>query len=245
MGPWSNSDHTARRALLRRLNWICAVTHGILTAVTLSIGNMSLAAVLFTSDVQVNPQLAPFLDTGNASSDTLRVRSFLVPDPHPNYSIPLVAISALFPALSCAFHIGHAGLWEDAYAEWVLRRCCCPTRWVEYFFSAPLMVFCLSLLSAQLQLAPMLMIATLIGVTMTYGWMTEVVARPNMSDVACASWSRPRNLILAVHALGWIPQLAGWAFMAQPLIASIGVEQGGPPAFVVALACWSRSASLQ
>ena len=231
----SIEEHPTSRSLLRRLNWLCAIVHLTLTVVTLSSGSPDLKVVLFEVEIGLNPAIEAYFNATaqNVTPPTgmgLDVQSFLLPRIVESVSIPITLLCAMFPALSFFFHLGHGLLWRERYEEWVINMKAAPTRWLEYSMSASIMMFALAPLSGLLVLSSMLNMAALVAITQIFGFLTELVARPQGDR-----WSRPRSLILSTHLFGWIPQLMAWYILVSPLVSVVSADDGGPPAFVFAL----------
>ena len=121
-------------------------------------------------------------------------------------TLPYTVIVALFFALSCLFHALNATVLRPFYLS-QLERCYTPTRWVEYFFSAPLMIVAIGYALGIRDRSLLWTIATLVAITMPFGYWVEVVARP----CPCLdAWTQPLSIRLFPWIVGHVPQLVAW-----------------------------------
>ena len=236
-----NAEDQRRSATLQRLNGLCALLHGALTVAIVSAGKWGLGVQLFGTELDLNPQIREFFEIGSGNFEIgsgkleLSIDSFLVLQSVPGPKLRYTQLCAAFPFLSCFFHVGAAFLWRDYYDQWILVEKQAPTRWIEYFISATVMIVALCPLAGVLAVNDILAIGAFIALTQVFGWLAEVVARP-----ACVrdEWTRSRGLILTVHGLGWLPQTIAWTFLLTPLINAVNAateENRGPPPWVLAL----------
>jgi hypothetical protein len=122
--------------------------------------------------------------------------------------LPLTILTAVFFILSAVAHLGNATLWRSFYLS-ELSECRAPTRFIEYFFSAAIMVVLLAWITAVREIMLITAIAALIATTMPYGFWTEQIARPKSLD----EWTLPLRSRLVPYILGHFPQVAAWAII--------------------------------
>lgn len=202
---------------LRCMNASMSLFHFSLMCLTFFVGDVSLSVPLWENGVGLNT---------NGSGT-----GFLAPSlSRSDLSFPLTVSTALFFFLSAFFHFGNAALWYDAYTR-LLRRKVSPFRWGEYFLSATTMILLISVVSGVLDVSRLVLIASLIATTMTFGLVTELVSIPSPCE---DEWTSPLSLRLVPHLLGYIPQITAWVEIMRTFYSSSG-EGGGPPAFVYAI----------
>ena len=178
--------------LIIRWNWAMAVFHLLLAAVTLGVGNRELAVPVYKTVVDFQ---VPVNGTWS-----------LVPYQRESGSLMVTALVAVFFLLSSAFHLLNATLWRRFYlAE--LARCRSPTRWTEYFFSAPVMIVLIGYSLGIRDRASIIAIAALVATTMPFGYWTEMIARPTQTADA---WTEPLSVRLFPWVVGHVPQTFAW-----------------------------------
>lgn len=176
-------------------NAAMALFHTTLAVVTLSVGRTDLAPPTFKvqtefsfrneSDPEAGWDLRPyFVESG---------------------SLYLTWYVAAFFGLSALFHLLNATVLRDFYLR-ELAECRTPTRWIEYFFSASVMIVIIAYSLGVRDRMTLFAIGFLVASTMPYGYWTEVVARPCGPD----AWSEPLRVRLYPWLLGHVPQLGAW-----------------------------------
>jgi hypothetical protein len=170
--------------------------HFALLVATLGAGNLGLQGPLYKTQLD-------FVDFSDNS--TTRRGWELVPYYVPTGGLPLTWLVALFFGLTSAFHFGNALVWRDFYFA-QLERCYSPTRWIEYFFSAPPMIVLIGYSLGVRDRSMLLALAGLTAATMPYGYVVEVFARPK----SLTEWEAPVWWRLLPWALGHVPQLVAW-----------------------------------
>ena len=149
-----------------------------LTVAIVSVGKWELGVQLFGTELDLNPQIREFFENGTSGALELSVDSLLVLKSVPGPELMYTQLSAAFPFLSCFFHVGAAFLWRDYYDQWILIEKQAPTRWLEYFISATVMIVALCPLAGLIAVNEILMIGAFIALTQVFGWLAEAVARP-------------------------------------------------------------------
>lgn len=193
------SSDTRRRGYLRCLNTAMAIFHAILCIATLSVGRWSLEVPLYLIGYSVNVSFS-----GN---DTDAREWALVPvgGAENAVGLNLTLFTALFFALSATFHTLNATCLNKWYNEGI-EKCICPSRWIEYTFSAAVMATLIAYSAGVNLFLLSFAVFVLTATTMSFGFLTEVVARPapqnTWEDAACNPF--------IPHALGYIPQVGAW-----------------------------------
>ena len=148
----------------------------------------------------------------------------LIPKYVPSWKLPFTITTALFFLLSFTFHFLNATLLRKFYFRH-LARCRTPTRWIEYFFSAPTMIILIAFALGIRDRAMLFAIAALIASTMPFGYWVETVGRPASAD----TWMRPLHERLLPFFLGHIPQGAAWIIIIVQLYdGSVDPEDNVP-----------------
>jgi hypothetical protein len=215
--------------LLTRWNAAMATLHGGLAIVTLTVGNPNLRTPIYGMSVGAQ----------GAGGGNFTEGWELVPEvsERAGYFYFTVAVAAFF--LICAFfHLGNALLWRDLYLR-LLAQCYCPSRWIEYSFSASVMVLLIGYTTGSIMLNVLVLLFALTLVTMFFGHLHEVICRPASPE----QWAEPSVLWrLQAHVLGYVPQVAAWGVMvaqfAQASGSSSTDEDGNErrmPGFVYAI----------
>jgi hypothetical protein len=137
------------------------------------------------------------------------------------------------------------------YWAWI-QECKQPLRWVEYSFSASLMIITISVASGVTHVYMIWSIFTLMWCTMCFGYYTEVTskAEPTGSErpqkwiwrATKAGWGnylRWKAWRLAAHVLGYVPYTCVWVILMHSFYSN--TEGGGPPDFVYAIV-WGQFA---
>ena len=182
----------------RLVVWNAALggVHLALLVTTLAAGNLGLGAPLYKT------QLDFVRLDANCSTCT---GWMLVPHYARAGTLPLTWLVALFFALTSAFHFGNAFFWREFYLS-QLERCYTPTRWIEYFLSAPVMIVLIGFTLGVRDRSMLIALAALVATTMPFGYVVEAFARP-LSETA---WDTPLWWQLLPWAIGHVPQLAAW-----------------------------------
>ena len=217
-GPIIISSRTLR--VLMVTNLVMGSFHAGLLAVTIVLGNLNLSAPIFRTDIE-------YIEGRNNPSTGLRYELL------PTYEqledgLPLTWLTAAFFLCSTIAHFGNATIWRRFY-EYQLSRGRVPTRWIEYFFSASLMILLVAYAAGVREYTLLISIACLVAATIPYGWVTETLAVP----AGPSSWTTPLYHRLVPHVIGYVPQTAAWV----AIIVNFYDETDGDtaPAFVHAI----------
>lgn len=126
--------------------------------------------------------------------------------------------------------------WTGWYYVWI-HECRQPLRWLEYSFSASIMIITISAASGIAHVYMIVAIFSLMWCTMVFGYFTEELSRPKGvgREKAPEEWAtRSRWQRLTPHLLGWVPYLTVWFILLHSFIYNVSQREGGPP-FVVYL----------
>jgi len=205
---------------LRMWNGAMSLFHFVFMITTLAAGNLGLSVPVYKTSLQYIERAS-----GEASGPAF----VIVPQYSEMMTLPLTWIVAAFFFASSLAHFGNATLWRGFY-ERELAQCRVPTRWIEYFFSASIMIFAISYGVGVREFYLLLGIVALISTTMLFGYLTELIAAPCSES----EWHEPFLKRAAPHLLGYIPQLAAWAIIVFHFYTGPG-EGSSPPGFVYAI----------
>ena len=218
----------ARRVLFR-WNVAMALFHAALAATTLAVGNVGLTVDLYKTRLDL--VLRNESDANSTAPPWPLVPEYEVSP----VGLPFTVLTAVFFLLSCGAHALNASVLRDFY-ERELGECRTPLRWVEYFFSAPVMFALVAYgLGIRGQLL-LLCLVTLVATTMPFGYATEVVARPAGPD----AWSAPLAVRLAPWLLGHVPQLVAWLVVILQFYDGADLDDRAPTFVHVIL--WGEAA---
>ena len=182
------------RKTLTVSNLVLFLLHGGLSATTLLLGNLDLRVSLYANRLSAEQR-------GDAYE--------LVPSsPYRLTYLYLTQAVALFFAISAFFHLGNATLWRRRYLNGI-SKCYCLSRWVEYSFSASVMIVLIAYFTGCVFGVELLAVAALTFTTMTFGHLTERLSRP----ASATEWQTSRWRRLEAHILGYIPQVSAWVII--------------------------------
>ncbi len=186
------------RRLLLGWNGAMFLFHSLLAFVTLYVGNRDLMVPIYRTVLEFS-----FRDEADESAgwDILPVYA-------PSGTLPLTWLVALFFLLSALFHLLNATLLQAFYLS-ELERCRTPTRWVEYFLSAPVMIVLIAYGLGQRGRDVLIALFGLVAITMPFGYWTEVEGRP----LSQTQWTKPLCRRLYPWFLGHVPQLFAWGLI--------------------------------
>lgn len=167
---------------------------------------------------------------------------------------PSTVITAFF-GLSLAFHLGISFFLvlqryqPDAwYTDWYMRGLYDNVawwRWLEYFFSAPLMLLLSAPLMGIREIYAIWAVVGSLAVTMVFGWITEIHAMHFIDELsteksyAFGSWNLTRRwrhgswkTRLQIHVLGYLPYGLCWAIVFDRFRRNMQALTGVVPDFV-------------
>ena len=205
------------------VNTSMSIFHTLLAVTTYVVGDPNLTLQVWGTSLALNQD--PEID------------SFLSLEARPVGELPYTGIVILFFALSAVFHFGNAWLW-NRYSLSRLEDKHAPTRWMEYFFSASVMILCVAYPAGLQQGMEMFFCFMLIATTMLFGDLTERMNKPKPDEDA---WALPLPARLIPHLQGYVPQMAAWIGIFVRFYAGTdGEDNPGPPPFVYALV-WTQA----
>lgn len=193
------------------LNLLMSAFHWALMMITFLVGNVSL--LVSTYDTKLT-----FYNNPDGGFE-------LVPEYKRGVSLNLTYATGLFFFISSFFHIGNCALWKEYYIT-KLENCQCPTRFIEYFFSAPVMILSISYASGVRSRLELMYIYVLVATTMLFGWLTELLFLKSKDG-----WVFPLSIRLQPHIFGYFPQLAAWYGVLEMFLTN-ALDGCGPPEFV-------------
>lgn len=132
------------------------------------------------------------------------------------------------------------GRWNGWYVL-SLYRCCAPTRWLEYFFSASLQVMNLAALTAITDFSRVLMVGALMATTQLFGLLQEVysmelIVVPRRTDdrISLRRLWAPGTLRLRLcfWALGFVPYTVCWYVLVDQIERNIQAADMGNGVFL-------------
>lgn len=154
-------------------------------------------------------------------------------------------------------HFFHLVILLDAaccghYFNWI-HECKAPLRWIEYSISASIMLWTIALTGGLKDVYLLVALAVLCFVTMTYGYFTEALSRPDMQTAGYrmiesiktestsiyggpTKWlTRSRWHRLMPHILGYIPYLTAYGIILHSFYYNatrLPSTAQGPPEWV-------------
>lgn len=140
---------------------------------------------------------------------------------------PVTILTLVFFVVTSSFHLGNATFLAATYFGG-LEVCTTPTRWLEYFITASLMMAIIAFLSGLRDVMTLSLVSGLIAATMLFGFMSELVNRPlsasrwNIESV----WHR-----LVPHFAGYVPYAFAWTAVILSFLDSICAA----PSWVIAI----------
>ena len=117
----------------------------------------------------------------------------------------LTVLVASFSLLSAVAHLGNSLLWRTQYIA-SLKSGYAPFRWLEYCFSASVMILLLAYISGTVFESTLVLLFALTMTTMAFGHLHEVICRPKSLE----EWDGSLLWRLQAHLLGYIPQFFAW-----------------------------------
>jgi hypothetical protein len=205
---------------IRAWNAAMALFHSTFFVVTMTLGNVDLRVDLYATNVT-------FVDNVNRTSGS-EPRFLLLPSyRETELFVPLTIVVATFFAVTAFAHVGNAFLWRRFY-EGQLALCRCPTRWIEYAVSASVMITVIAIGAGVREYTLLFAIGALIGTTMSFGLLTEVIATCD----ANGEWRAPLPARLTPHLMGYVPQLCAWLIILVGFYDDTGFGDREAPWFV-------------
>ena len=211
--------YTLENSMKKRLwllNNIMFCFHTAFVAVTLSVGTLDLNATIYKLTLSPNATIS---NIQNVSMYTTEEANVQVPDwkdgldeflkvgtKKQNFSLPLTWVVATFFFLSAFFHFCNANIWWRYYIFY-LEKQQSPFRWIEYTFSASVMILVVSYAAGVRIDIDLFMLFVLIATTMFFGHLTEVI---NQKSKTGDEWTLSLRQRLTPHLMGYFPQVSAW-----------------------------------
>ena len=186
--------------LLLKWNAAMSLFHAILAIITLALGSQTLTVPLYKTVID----FVPYEPASGDDKDAWQ----LIPSIIRDGSLPFTNLVATFFILSSSFHLLNCTVLRRFYLS-ELRECRSPTRWVEYFFSAPLMILLIAYTLGVRDRSLLFAIAALVAITMPFGYWTETLARPKSPT----EWTTSFAYRMLPWGVGHVPQVAAWTFI--------------------------------
>jgi hypothetical protein len=210
-----NSGQVIPRTLLTCWNAAMFLFHSGLLFITLYLGNRDLSVPIYRTEL--------LFRTINVTNSSVRPWE-LVPSYVEAGTLPFTWLTASFFFLSALFHFLNATFLRSYYLS-KLEECCTPTRYLEYTFSASVMILLISYTLGVRERMLLIASAVLIGITMPFGYWCEHLARPAGPD----SWVKPFDRRIFPWVIGHIPQVTAWAII---IVNFYDENEGRAPDFV-------------
>ena len=218
----SSSFQSIPRTSLTAWNTAMFLFHSGLLALTLYLGNLDLTVPLFKTNLLF---VRTPVSTGSEEEGSGPGMAWqLVPKYTESGVLYFTWTTASFFFLSAFFHLLNATCLRSFYLR-ELAQCRTPTRYVEYTFSASVMQVLIAYTLGIRERFLLLSSAVLIGITMPFGYWSEMIARPSGPD----SWTRPLYVRLFPWVTGHIPQVTAWAIL---VVTFYDQDEGMAPDFV-------------
>ena len=228
----SASSRLKRFALsLEGLNVAMAATHALLLIIVCAAGDFGLHLDVFTVDLLgSNLSKLESMSPADLKAVVDKQPVYLTPKLRVSeaLSLPATFLTATFFAVTAAFHIGNAVIWNEYYRA-CISRCMCPYRWIEYVVTAPIMILVIAYSAGVVIDLELALLAALMVVTIACGHLTEVWSRP--APPPSDRWDAPLRTRALPHAIGFLAQAAIWI----AIIARFSDNASDAPGFVVAI----------
>tara|TARA_B110000858_G_scaffold38834_3_gene44013 strand:- start:5316 stop:6194 length:879 start_codon:yes stop_codon:yes gene_type:complete len=190
--------------LLQNLNAAAFVLHLALAIVSGVVGNLGLSPPVYEvkNTFQYNSSSTGFI---------------IVPRFEEDGGFPITVMVVIFFSLTAFFHIGNITFLADVYFRGI-ENCATPTRWVEYTLTASIMSTIIAYLSGLRDEASLIAVAALVGTTMLFGGLVELVARP----VSEGAWRDAISVRSLPHFMGYVPYIFAWLLILYSFFESGG-----------------------
>jgi len=220
---------------LTKWNAAMSLFHGVFVVITLGAGNTDLNVPVYGSGVTLIVGGENGTAVGTNATDGFALR--------PDFSkvasrLYLTWAVACFFGLSCLFHLGNALLWKPLYLR-ALEKGYAPFRWIEYTFSASVMILILAYTSGTTTLPVLVSLFGFTAITMSFGHLHEVICRPKSLEEWAVSNKLER---LQAHLIGYVPQCFAWGLVIAQFMEAGGSsttdssgEKSQMPSFVYAI----------
>jgi len=214
------------------MNALLCGFHATFATITLVVGNIDLRVPVYGSGVKLIVGGTNGSNVGTEAEEGFALK--------PDFSeratwLYLTWATASFFLLSFFFHLGNALLWRKPYLR-LLASGYAPFRWVEYTFSASVMILILAYTAGTTTLPVLVALFGLTAITMAFGHLNEVICRPKSLEKWAVSNPLER---LQAHIIGYVPQIFAWVLVVAQFLEAGGEsttdskgETSEMPAFV-------------
>jgi hypothetical protein len=186
---------------LRRLNIIMGIAH-LVQGILMLVISSNFWLPITTSFLTMDP-----------------VTDRLVANPETWVQVRIGPMVAVFLLMSSLAHFAVASPWGFPWYVKNLRKGANYARWIEYSFSASLMIVVIAMLVGVFDIGALILIFGLNAMMVLFGWMMEL----HNQTTPKTDW--------ASFLFGTIAGIIPWVVIAIYLFGS-GDENGGPPGFV-------------
>lgn len=140
-------------------------------------------------------------------------------------------LSALAHLVICCFSLYSIGpahaRFNLKYYYFGLHQCLIPWRWVEYSLSAPVMAVAICL-TAGIRDVNLLAAGFFLQMsTILFGWLTEVLAKPNHGGKQWAGV--PLLSRLLPYFFGWVPYICAWTIFVAQFFRNVKAAEDSNP----------------
>jgi len=214
------------------MNALLCGFHATFATITLVVGNTDLKVPVYGSGVKLIVGGTNGSNIGTDAEEGFALK--------PDFSeratwLYLTWATACFFLLSFFFHLGNALLWRKPYLR-LLASGYAPFRWVEYTFSASVMILILAYTAGTTTLPVLVALFGFTAITMAFGHLHEVICRPKSLEEWAVSNPLER---LQAHIIGYVPQVFAWVLVIAQFLEAGGQsttdskgETSQMPAFV-------------
>lgn len=214
------------------MNGLLCGFHATFATITLVVGNTDLRVPVYGSGIKLIVGGTNGSNVGTDAEEGFALK--------PDFSeratwLYLTWTTACFFLLSFVFHLGNALLWRKPYLR-LLASGYAPFRWVEYTFSASVMILILAYTAGTTTLPVLVALFGFTAITMAFGHLHEVICRPK----SLKEWAVSNPLErLQAHIIGYVPQIFAWVLVVAQFLEAGGQsttdskgETSEMPAFV-------------
>ena len=220
------------------LNILGAIAHGVGIVITLTQARMEFRLAVFS--------LEP-INIGNATHPVLSSETQFVAWFYPSWIILIFfMLSFVFHLTISVFLVARVVVGPNAWTNWYLRglySCVAAHRWIEYFFSASIMLLLTCLLLGLRNVHVVWLVVGLMAITITFGWVTELHSSNLIEGGAppyeFCGWTLTRRWLpgswktrLQIHLLGYLPYALLWGIVFDQFEKNMRVVGDAVPDFV-------------
>ncbi len=182
------------KSFLIKANLLAFILHLSLAIVTGIVSNLELSPAIYLTKIT-------FIYNSSDEGFDLLPR-------YETYSgYPVNILTTVFFSITAFFHLANVTIFAKTYYK-CLEQCFTPTRWLEYFITATIMIGIIAFLTGVRSVLVVIGVSGLIATTMLFGLLSELYNRPRASVDA---WTLPTFAMRSVpHFLGYVPYAFAW-----------------------------------